>query len=107
MGQLLRPLTGQPAELLPFEAVREGLHLRHIVDRGIQDVPLARIVGSLGRERDFTRAFLPREEALRERYANSEVTDVQAARHFRFFFRPRRRFGDRLRSWWRRLRKGS
>lgn len=68
MAELLRPLTGQPAELLSFEAVREGLHLRHIVDRGVQDVPLDRIVGSLGRERDFTRAFLPREEALRERW---------------------------------------
>lgn len=72
MAALLRPLTGQRVELLPFEAVREGLRLRHLVDRGIQDVPLERIVGSVGRERDFTRAFLPRDEALRERWEELE-----------------------------------
>jgi len=72
MAELLRPLTGERVDLLPFDAVREGLRLRHLVDRGTQEVPLARIVGSVGRERDFTREFLPREEALRERWEEVE-----------------------------------
>ncbi len=68
MADLVRPLLGRPADLLSFDEVRERLHLRSVVDRGLQDVPLERIVGTVGREREFTRAFLPREEALRERW---------------------------------------
>jgi len=68
MADLVRPLLGRPVDLLSFDEVRERLHLRSVVDRGFQEVPLDRIVGSLGREREFTRAFLPREEALRERW---------------------------------------
>jgi hypothetical protein len=68
LADLLRPLLGRPLDLLPFDEVRERLHLRNLVDRGVREVPLERIVGSLGREREFTRAFLPRHEALRERW---------------------------------------
>lgn len=65
---VLAALTGRPADLLPFEAVKERLHLRRIVDRGIEEVPLDRIRGSVGRDREFNRAFYPREEMLRERW---------------------------------------
>lgn len=58
----------EPARLLPFEAVKESLDLRHLVDRGRQDVPLDKIVGSLGRAREFDRAFLPRRESSRDRW---------------------------------------
>lgn len=76
---LLRPLKGRPADLLPFDAVREGLRLGHLLDRGVMEVPLDRIVGSLGRERDFTREFLPRDEALRERWVELEELAVGSA----------------------------
>jgi hypothetical protein len=69
---LLGVLKGRPVDLLPFDRVRAGLRLRHIVDRGMQDVPLDRIVGTMGREREFNRAFLPREETLRERWEEVE-----------------------------------
>ncbi len=72
MADLLGVLTGRPVDLLPFDRVRAGLRLRHTVDRGNQDVPLAAIVGSLGREREFNREFLPRDEALRERWEEVE-----------------------------------
>lgn len=65
---ILRLLQGKPRDLLPFEAVRETLRLRGVVDRGVRDVPLDDIVGSLGRDREFNRVFLPREEALRDRW---------------------------------------
>ena len=64
----LAALTGRPADLLPFDAVRERLRLRRLVDRGVQEVPLSRIRGSLGRDREFSRAFFPRSEASRERW---------------------------------------
>ncbi len=68
MGDLLRILRRRPLDLLPFEKVREELRLRHVVDRGIQEVPLANIVGSLGRAKEFNRAFLPRRDAQRDRW---------------------------------------
>jgi hypothetical protein len=74
MEDVLNILQGRPLDLLPFDEVRERLHLKQIVDRGIQEVPLDRIVGTVGREREFTRAFLPREEALRQRW--EELKDL-------------------------------
>ena len=64
----------RPVDLLPFEEVRDRLRLRSFIDRGIQEVPLSRIVGSLGREREFNRAFLPRQESLRNRW--QELKDL-------------------------------
>ncbi len=74
MQDLLGLLRGRPVDLLPFDRVRAGLRLRHVVDRGTQDVPLDLIAGTLGREREFNRAFLPREESLRGRW--EEVEDL-------------------------------
>ena len=72
MQDLLGVLSGRPLDLLPFDRVRSGLRLKHTVDRGNHDVPIERIVGTLGREREFNREFLPREEALRERWEEVE-----------------------------------
>ena len=69
---LLAQVRGRPTDLLPFDAVRERLPLRNLVDRGIQEVPLGRIVGTVQREREFNRAFLPREEGLRSRWEEIE-----------------------------------
>jgi len=69
---LLAQVRGRPTDLLPFDAVREKLRLRNLVDRGVQDVPLERIVGTVQREREFNRAFLPREESLRGRWQEIE-----------------------------------
>lgn len=76
MSDLLRPLLGRPRELLSFGEVKDRLRLRNLVDRGMQEVPVDRIVGSLGRQREFTRAFLPREESLRRRWEDvAELTE--------------------------------
>ena len=64
---LLDVMRGGPDELVPFAEVQHALRLSHMVDRGIQDVPLEAIVGSLNRTQDFDRAFLPRNEGLRAR----------------------------------------
>jgi len=59
---------GQQAGLLDFNEIEERLNLRHPLYRGVQNVPLAQIVGSVGRYRDFTGAFLPAEEGLGSRW---------------------------------------
>lgn len=46
---LLAGLLGRPSDLLAFDDVKEQLKLRHIVDRGVQEVPLDAIAGTLGR----------------------------------------------------------
>ncbi|NJL29169.1 MAG: transcriptional regulator [Thermoanaerobaculia bacterium] len=51
-----------------FDDVRESLNLRHLVDRGLHEVPLEKIVGTLGRAKEFNRVFLPRRESSRDRW---------------------------------------
>ena len=65
---ILAPLRNQPADLLPFEEVRRTLHLSSQTYKGLQQVPLDQIVGSVARYHDFSRAFLPRRESLRHRW---------------------------------------
>jgi hypothetical protein len=68
MSDLIRPLLRRPTHLLPFEAVRAGLAPAGFVERGVHDVEIAKIVGSLDRGEEFTRAFLPRHDSMRERW---------------------------------------
>jgi hypothetical protein len=56
------------SSLLPFEGVRKALGASGGVRVGRMAVPTERIVGSVGRHRDFDRAFLPAEAALEERW---------------------------------------
>lgn len=66
---LLALLRKRPADLLPFEAVKENLHLANYSYRELQSVPLDNIVGSVGRYHDFTRHFWPRQDTLKDRWA--------------------------------------
>src|SRR5689334_2176076 len=52
-------LRGQDVELRDFNEISRRLHLQIAVYRGIQLVPLNKIVGSVGRYHDFTQHFLP------------------------------------------------
>ena len=54
--------------LIPFDEVRTRLKLHHPNYRGFQEIPIKKIVGSVGRYKDFTRTFLPRYDNLRERW---------------------------------------
>lgn len=67
--ELLSAFTDAPIDLLSYEEVRNKLHLRGGIYRGLREVPLDKIVGSVGRYRDFTRTFLPREGVNRTRWA--------------------------------------
>lgn len=67
--QLLGQLSGHSTDLLSYEEVRQKLKVTSEYTRGRQDIPVDRIVGSVGRYRDFTRTFLPRESGDMERWA--------------------------------------
>ncbi len=55
-------------DLIPFEEARELLHLNQKICRGLQEVELEKIRGSVGRYQDFTSAFLPRRDNLQKRW---------------------------------------
>jgi hypothetical protein len=58
---VLAEFAGRSDELLSFAQVREQLNLSEPTQSaGLQEISLDRIVGSVGRYRDFNRAFLPR-----------------------------------------------
>jgi hypothetical protein len=66
--RMLSTIRFSQKALVPFEEVRKSLKLHHRYYRGVQQIPLDKIVGSVGRYRDFTRTFLPRSEGVRERW---------------------------------------
>jgi hypothetical protein len=68
MADMLGLVTGRNTDLVSFEEVARKLKARQQVERGTQMVRLDKIVGSVGRYRDFTRTFLPRASANPERW---------------------------------------
>ena len=52
-------VTRRSPHLLPFEEVTQNLQPGQPVFLGLQDIPIKDIVGSTGRQRDFTRRFFP------------------------------------------------
>ena len=55
--------------MLSYEDVRQKLRAYGSSERGLQDIPLDAIVGSVGRYNDFTRDFLPRLDVNKDRWA--------------------------------------
>jgi nucleotide-binding universal stress UspA family protein len=70
MERVLAGLTGRPAELLSFQEVYERLKATVGADKGLHEIPLDAIVGSVGRYQDFSRTFLPRRNADELRWVN-------------------------------------
>lgn len=65
----LARLSGRNTDLLNYEEIRNALGAREgAALPQLQNVALEKIVGSVGRYRDFNQTFLPRNEALRERW---------------------------------------
>lgn len=60
-------------DLLSFKDVHKSLHLGQKIDRGLQEIPVDRIRGSVGRYDDFTSAFLPRKKFLQERWKGVDI----------------------------------
>lgn len=66
-------LTGKSDDLLSYEAIYQMLRAEDTDQRTLQDIPLDAIVGSVGRYGDFTREFLPRRDADKDRWAGVKV----------------------------------
>lgn len=69
LQEILARFMGRSNQLLSYDDVAEKLKLRVRTDRGVRQIPLDAIVGSVGRYTDFTRSFLPRRMEDRERWA--------------------------------------
>jgi nucleotide-binding universal stress UspA family protein len=76
LQSVMARLTGHSTELLSFDDVRDKLQLRSSSHRGLQEIPVAAIVGSVGRYNDFTRSFLPRRNSDQERWTRVEEAMV-------------------------------
>jgi hypothetical protein len=66
---MLSLMRGQSTELMSFDDIKARLRLREESYKGLQDVPLEQIVGSVGRYRDFTSSFLPRKSTSPSRWS--------------------------------------
>ena len=83
LQQITARLTGKSADLLSYHEVAEQLKITGRTSRGLQEVPVEAIVGSVGRYADFTRTFLPRLKSDQERWATvraaaDHVTELPA-----------------------------
>ncbi len=77
--QLLSALTPERQRLLALEDVRNLLKPHSETYKGMQAVPIDKIVGSEGRYKDFTSAFLPKREFIRGRWESvdrAHISDV-------------------------------
>lgn len=61
-------IKGSPIELFSFEEVKSSLNLQQKLFRGLQEIPLKNIRGSVGRNKEFSITFLPRDPHLHERW---------------------------------------
>lgn len=79
LKEIIARFSGKSIELLSYEEVRKKLHAQKGINRGLQDIPLNAIVGSVGRYSDFTRDFLPRRDKIRDRWTQVKmaIQDLQ------------------------------
>ncbi len=61
-------MIGREGQLIDFSTVQENLERVSEVHKGIRAIPIKKIVGSLGRYRDFNNNFLPRSKKTDEKY---------------------------------------
>ncbi|NTU84290.1 MAG: universal stress protein [Chloroflexales bacterium] len=73
LEDLLAWLKGEPDDLLAFEEVWRRVGEHSWAARGLHEIPVEAIVGSVGRYSDFTRHFLPRRPSDEARWANVQM----------------------------------
>src|SRR3954470_16709413 len=77
LGAIMDAIRQQPTDMLAFEAVRACLNIRGQRTIGHQEVPIQHIIGSEGRYSDFDRRFLPRTEAVEDRWRSIDRAMLQ------------------------------
>src|ERR1700760_2026840 len=68
LADRLRLQPGDTHVILPFDEVVEALGRKGQKSLGLQSIPLASIVGTVGRGRDFDRSFRPMSSRTRTRW---------------------------------------
>jgi hypothetical protein len=69
-GALMR---GQQKTLLSFDEVRSAARMEGQAYRGLREIPVAQVRGTVGRVGDFDASFLPARPHLRERWARLDA----------------------------------
>ena len=69
LKEIIARLTGESTHLLSYDEVRQKLKVQGLAERGLKEIPINAIIGSLGRYNDFTRDFLPRKDSIKDRWA--------------------------------------
>jgi nucleotide-binding universal stress UspA family protein len=70
LQQVLARVTGRSVELLSYDDVLNKLRQTGRAARGVREIPVSAIVGTVGRCTDFTRTFLPRKGSDEQRWAS-------------------------------------
>jgi len=70
---LMGLITGADTNLVSFDEVADRLKARQEISHRTEDVPVEKIVGSVGRYKDFTREFLPRSNINSFRWAKIDA----------------------------------
>ena len=77
--EIMARLRGEPTQLLSYEEVRKRLRAQSGIPRGLREIPLNAIIGSVNRYNDFNRDFLPRSNVQAGRWARVEIATASAA----------------------------
>ena len=70
-------LSPEKTEMLSFYDIKSLIKPKAEFYKGIQCIPLDKIIGSEGRYQDFNRAFLPKREHLRNRWRSVNVAAIE------------------------------
>ena len=70
LQHLLAAITGESLDLLRFDEITQKMHGLGLSSKGLHEIPIDAIVGSVNRYQDFDRNFLPLHDSDVERWAN-------------------------------------
>ncbi len=76
MERIVARLRGRSADLIPFEDVRRYLGEPAAERAELRAIPIAAIIGSVGRYKDFTRSFLPRDNQISARWTGVDAAST-------------------------------
>jgi len=79
-NELVSAVGRRENRLMPFHELRSRLVPEGESYRGLQEVPVSKIVGSMDRFQDFDRAFLPRGKGTKSRWQNVDRAYYQDVR---------------------------
>lgn len=65
---IIKKITGKDTGLLSFDKIRRSLNIKAESDKGLREVEIDQIIGSLNRYQDFDESFLPRQTFTRSRW---------------------------------------